>query len=110
MEPGPCASPPPEPCQARKGAALRGTQVSAAGRLGSMVGSEFRAGPATLSQSSSGFTTRGRLGKNTKSGRHQRRSDMQNAGPSSHQRIPFEDEPGGGFGTIFARIRGSRSI
>ncbi len=39
MEPGPCASPPSEPCQARKGAALRRITASAAGRLGSMMGS-----------------------------------------------------------------------
>ena len=38
MEPGPCASSPFEPCQARKGAALRRISTSAAGRLGSMVG------------------------------------------------------------------------
>ncbi len=39
MEPGPCASSPSEPCQARKGAALRRITTSAAGRLGSMMGS-----------------------------------------------------------------------
>ena len=39
MEPGPCASSPFEPCQARKGAALRRIPASAADRLGSMVGS-----------------------------------------------------------------------
>jgi len=39
MEPGPCASSPSESCQTRKGAALRRILASAAGRLGSMVGS-----------------------------------------------------------------------
>jgi hypothetical protein len=39
MEPGPCASSSSEPCQARKGAALRGNTTSVAGRLGSMAGS-----------------------------------------------------------------------
>jgi len=39
MELGPCASSSFEPCQARKGAALRGNATSAAGCLGSMAGS-----------------------------------------------------------------------
>jgi hypothetical protein len=39
LEPGSCASSASEPCQARKGAALRRTSTSAAGHLGSMVGS-----------------------------------------------------------------------
>ncbi len=38
LELGPCASPTFEPCQTRKGAALRRISASAAGRLGSMVG------------------------------------------------------------------------
>jgi len=46
MESGPCASPPSEPCQARKGAALRRITASAAGRLGSMAGSLASGGPA----------------------------------------------------------------
>ena len=41
MELGPCASSSFEPCQARKGAALRGNATSAAGCLGSMTGSYF---------------------------------------------------------------------
>jgi len=41
MELGPCASSSFEPCQTRKGAALRGNTASAAGRLGSMAGSFF---------------------------------------------------------------------
>ena len=41
MELGPCASSSFEPCQTRKGAALRGNTTSAAGRLGSMAGSYF---------------------------------------------------------------------
>ena len=41
MEPGPCASSPSESCQARKGAALRRIPASAAGRLGSIVGSQI---------------------------------------------------------------------
>jgi hypothetical protein len=39
MELGPCASSSLEPCQARKGAALRGNAASAADRPGSMAGS-----------------------------------------------------------------------
>ena len=39
MELGPCASSSFEPCQTRKGAALRGNTTSAAGRLGSMASS-----------------------------------------------------------------------
>ncbi len=38
MELGPCASSSFEPCQTRKGAALRGNTASAAGCLGSMAG------------------------------------------------------------------------
>ena len=38
MELGPCASSSFEPCQTRKGAALRGNTTSAAGRLGSATG------------------------------------------------------------------------
>jgi len=41
MESGPCALPLSEPCQARKGAALRRITVSAAGRLGSLRGSFY---------------------------------------------------------------------
>jgi hypothetical protein len=41
MELGPCASSSFEPCQTRKGAALRGNTASAAGCLSSMAGSYF---------------------------------------------------------------------
>jgi len=50
MELGPCASSSFEPCQTRKGAALRGNTTSAAGCLGSMTGSFL---PASESASES---------------------------------------------------------
>ena len=57
MELGPCASPSSEPCQARKGAALRGNTTSAAGCLGSMTGSSFpRASPRPSARQNSDST------------------------------------------------------
>ena len=62
LELGPCASSSFEPCQARKGAALRGNSASAAGCPGSMLGSFF----AFVKRSSEGKNAEAQRGQMVK--------------------------------------------